>query len=222
MVPWLRTMTLWSTSPAHRRRRPCTIPARPRSAECRPPTCAPGCRRCGRNVARREDLVLQRQERAAGIHQIDARQVVLARDVLGAQVLLHRHGIIRSALDGGVVGNDHAIAPADAADAGDEARRRHLAVVHVVRRQRRQLQERSVGIEQQPDALAHQQLAAPTCRRRDSSLPPRVATASLSRSSSTRRFIAVALRVKSGARGSMVEGRTVINTSRETRGDPSS
>ena len=111
-------------------------------------------------LAVREDLVLQRQERAAGIDQIDARQMVVARDLLRPQVLLHGDGIVGAALDGGVVGDDDAVAAADLADAGDDAAGRDLAVIHAVRRQRRQLQERAAGIEQRGDAVAHQELAA--------------------------------------------------------------
>ena len=107
-----------------------------------------------------EDLVLQRQERAAGIDQIDARQMVLARNSLGAQMLLHRHRIIGAAFDGGVIGDDHAVAAADAADAGDQARRRHVATIHFVSGKRRQLQERRLRIDQQRDPLARRQLAA--------------------------------------------------------------
>ncbi len=58
-----------------------------------------------------EDLVLQRQERAAGVDEVDARQPVLQRDLLRAQVLLDRHRVVGAALDGGVVGDDDA-APA--------------------------------------------------------------------------------------------------------------
>ena len=107
-----------------------------------------------------EDLVLQRQERAAGIDQIDARQMVVARDLLRPQMLLHGDGIIGAALDGGVVGDDHAVAPAHLADAGDDAGRRDVAVIHAVRRERRELQEWTAGIEQRGDAVAHQELAA--------------------------------------------------------------
>ena len=53
-----------------------------------------------------EDLVLHRQERAAGVDEVDARQVVVGRDLLGAQVLLDRHRVVGAALDGRVVG-DH-------------------------------------------------------------------------------------------------------------------
>ena len=111
-------------------------------------------------IAVREDLILQRQERAAGIDQIDARQAIVARDLLRPQVLLHRDGIIGATLDCGVVGDDHAIAPAHLADAGDDAGRCDVAAIHVVRRQRRQLQERAAGIEQRRDAVTHQELAA--------------------------------------------------------------
>ena len=57
-----------------------------------------------------EDVVLQRQERAAGVDQVDARQPVVERDLLRAQVLLDRHRVVGAALDGGVVGDDHALA----------------------------------------------------------------------------------------------------------------
>ena len=54
-----------------------------------------------------EHVVLQRQERAAGVDEVDARQPVVQRDLLRAQVLLDRHRVVRAALDGGVVGDDH-------------------------------------------------------------------------------------------------------------------
>ena len=61
-------------------------------------------------VAVGEHLVLGGQEGAAGVDEVDARQPVLQRDLLGAQVLLDRHRVVRAALDGGVVGDDHALA----------------------------------------------------------------------------------------------------------------
>ena len=70
-----------------------------------------------------EDLVLHRQEGAARVDQVDAGQPVLQRDLLGAQVLLHRHRVVRAALDRGVVGDDDHSRPRDPADAGDHARR---------------------------------------------------------------------------------------------------
>ena len=109
-------------------------------------------------VGKHVDLV--RQVGAAGIDEIDARQVVLARDVLRAQVLLHRQRIVGAALDRRVVADDHAFAAGDAADAGDDAGRRDVVVVHPVRGELRELEERRAGVEQRAHALARQQLAA--------------------------------------------------------------
>ena len=61
-------------------------------------------------VAVGEDLVLARQEGAAGVDEVDARQPVLQGHLLRAQVLLHRHRVVGAALDGGVVGDDDALA----------------------------------------------------------------------------------------------------------------
>ena len=70
---WLRTMML-SSDIAGTGAAACTSPSRSRSAECPATTSGPGCRRCGRNAARRKDLVLQRQEGAAG-STVDAGRV---------------------------------------------------------------------------------------------------------------------------------------------------
>ena len=106
-----------------------------------------------------EDLVLHGQEGAARVDEIDARQPILQRHLLGAQVLLDRQREIGAALDGGIVGYDHALASFDAADAGDDARARCVAVVHLPRRQRREFEEGRAGIEQAVDAFAHEELA---------------------------------------------------------------
>ena len=115
-----------------------------------------------------KDLVLHRQEGAAGIDHVDAGQIVLPRDILRAQMLLHRHRIIGAALDGGVVGDDDAFAARDAPDAGDDAGGMHVAAIEAVGGQRRQFEKRRAGIDQQVDALARQHLAArgmPLARR---------------------------------------------------------
>ena len=56
--------------------------------------------------------------------------------------------------------DDDALATRDAADAGDDPGRRHVAAVHAVGRELRQLEERRAHIEEHADALARQQLAA--------------------------------------------------------------
>ncbi len=116
-------------------------------------------------LAVREHVVLVRQVRAAAVDQVDARQPVLQRDLLRAQVLLHRHRVVGAALHGRVVADDDALDARDAADAGDQAgaRRRVAAVllgVHAERGERRDLEERRVGVEQHLDPFARQQLAA--------------------------------------------------------------
>ena len=68
-------------------------------------------------VAVGEDLGLERQERAAGVDEVDARQLVLLRDLLRAQVLLDREREVRAALHGRVVRDDDALLPLDHADA---------------------------------------------------------------------------------------------------------
>ena len=111
-------------------------------------------------IAVREDFVLQRQEGATGIDQVDARQVVLLGNLLRAQVLLHRHRVVGATLDRGVVGHDHAFDATDPTYAGHHARSGHGVVVHAMRGQRRDFQEGAARVKQGVDAITHQQLAA--------------------------------------------------------------
>ena len=108
----------------------------------------------------REHLVLFRQKRAARIHQVDTGQAVHPGDFLGAQVFLYRHRVIGAALDGGIVGDDHAFTPRHAPDAGNDPRARHGIVIHSPSSQLRQFQERRTGVAQVFDTVARQQLAA--------------------------------------------------------------
>jgi hypothetical protein len=113
----------------------------------------------------REHVVLVGQVGAAGVDQVDARQPVHLRDLLCAQVLLHRQRVVGATLHGGIVADDQAFDARDAADAGDHAGTRRgvaavLFLVDVERRQGPDLEKRRVRIEQPLDALARQQLAA--------------------------------------------------------------
>jgi hypothetical protein len=80
----------------------------------------------------REDLVLQRQERAIRIDEIDARQSIGFSDFLGAKMLFHRHRVVGSALHGSVVGEDHALLARHPADTGDYACGWDIATVHAM------------------------------------------------------------------------------------------
>ena len=88
-----------------------------------------------------EHLVLRGQEGAARVDEVDAGQAVVQRHLLRPQVLLHRHRVVRAALDGRVVGDDDALASRDAADAGDEPAPGASSSYMPVGRQRRELEE---------------------------------------------------------------------------------
>jgi hypothetical protein len=75
-------------------------------------------------------------------------------------VLLHRHRVVRAALDGGVVRDDDALATGHPTDAGDDPGGRGVVVVEAGGGQRREFEERAAGVEQGVDALARQQLVA--------------------------------------------------------------
>ena len=110
-------------------------------------------------LAVREHLVLVRQVGPARIHQVEAGQTVLLGDLLGADVLLDGHRVVGAALDRRVVGDHHALAPLDAADPGDDAGGRNLRAIEPVRRERRQLQERRIPVDQRRHPFARQHLA---------------------------------------------------------------
>ena len=103
-------------------------------------------------------LRLKRQKRAARVDEIDARQLIVERHLLRAQMLFHRQWIVRAALHRRVVRDDHHVAARHARDAGDDAGARRVVFVHAKRRQRRQLQKRRAGIDEAIDALAHRHL----------------------------------------------------------------
>ncbi len=110
-------------------------------------------------VAVGEEIGLQRQEAARAVAEVHDRQPVLDRDVERAHDLLDRQRVPRAALHRSVVGlNDH-FAPADDADAGHLPGARHLAVVGHVGGERRELEERRAGIEQQREPVADEELS---------------------------------------------------------------
>jgi hypothetical protein len=111
-------------------------------------------------VAVREDVRPLRQVRAARIDEIEAGQPVLARDLLGAQMLLHRHREVGAALDGRIVAHDHDLAPRHPTDAGDHAGRVNGVVVHAVRGERADLEKGAAGVDEPAHPLAGQQFSA--------------------------------------------------------------
>ncbi len=107
-----------------------------------------------------EDLILHGQESASGVHEIDAREAILSRDLLGSQMLLYGHRVIGPALDRRIVGDDHAQSSAHRADPGDDPGGRCLIVVHPLGSEWGDLEERGALVEQGFDAIPREQFAA--------------------------------------------------------------
>src|SRR5699024_1036692 len=70
-------------------------------------------------LAVREHFVLERQERAARVHEVDARKPVFRGDGLSPEVLLDRHRVIGAAFDRGIIGDHHALPSLTTAGTGD-------------------------------------------------------------------------------------------------------
>jgi hypothetical protein len=111
-------------------------------------------------IAVGEDLRLEREEGAAGVDQVDARQPVLLGDLLRTEVLLHGQREVGAALHGRVVRDDHALAALDHPDPGDDACGRRLTVVDLPGGEGGELEEGAARIDEQVDALAGRQLPA--------------------------------------------------------------
>jgi hypothetical protein len=77
-----------------------------------------------------------------------------------AQVLLDGHRVVRAAFHRGVVRDHDDLAPVDAGDARYDTGARGGAVVHLLRRERAELQEGAAGVAQAIDALPWEQLSA--------------------------------------------------------------
>jgi hypothetical protein len=77
----------------------------------------------------------------------------------GAQMLLYGHGKISAAFDRRVIGDDHALASRDAADADDQSRRGRLSVIESMRCELADLEKGRNRIDQRADAIAGQQLS---------------------------------------------------------------
>lgn len=103
-----------------------------------------------------EDFILERQIRPARVDEIEAGQMIFFGDLLGTQMFLDRHREIRTAFDGGVVGDDEHFTIRDAPNAGDDARAGCFAFVKVMCRQRREFKEGRARVEQTFDAFAHE------------------------------------------------------------------
>lgn len=89
------------------------------------------------------------------------RKLVLLSDGLGAEVLLNSNGVVGTALDGAVVGDNDASDALDDTDTGDDAAGGDLSLgVQLVTSHGRQLHECRAGVDERGDSVAGQHLLA--------------------------------------------------------------
>ncbi len=84
--------------------------------------------------------------------------MVLEGDLLRTKVLLHGDREVGPSLHRRVVRHDHDVAPGDPADPRDEPRSRRLPLEHPVAGERRELEDRGVGVEEPLDPAANGEL----------------------------------------------------------------
>ena len=109
----------------------------------------------------RKDLVLIGQISAAGIDQVDAGEVVLAGNVLCAQVFFDADRVIGAALHRGVVGNNDTLHTLDAPDAGDDSCTGYsVFVIHGVRCKLGKLKKGRARINQHIHTFSGKQFAS--------------------------------------------------------------
>ena len=106
-----------------------------------------------------KDLVLQRQERATRIDQVNARQVILFCNLLRTKVLLDGQRVIGAAFDGRIIGDNHAVDVVNLADARNDARGRHFIVIKAIRRKLPDFQKRRATVDDRANSIARQQFS---------------------------------------------------------------
>ena len=108
-----------------------------------------------------KDVFLQRKKHAGGVDQINRRDVIFDGDILRANDFLRGHREKRAGFHGGVVGDDHERAAADAREPGYRSGRRRAAplFVHFVGGENAQLEKLRAGIDQLRDAFARREPA---------------------------------------------------------------
>ena len=159
-------------------------------------------------VAVGEDFVLHGQERAAGVDEVDARQVVVQGDFLGAEVFFDGHRIVAAAFDGGVVGDDDGFASGDASDAGDDPCGGcvvPVGAVHAVGGERGEVEEGRARVEEGVAPFAGEEFAAGFVAFAGVRGPAAGALARRRRSSAARARLVSALAWKAGLVGSIAE-----------------
>ena len=110
----------------------------------------------------RKNLVLHGKKHARGIDEIHDGQGVFEGDLLCPEVFLHGDRKPGACLDGGIVGNDDAIAPVDFPDAENGSRRRCPAVflVHAIGGEKSDFEEVAALVDERRNSFARRELPA--------------------------------------------------------------
>ena len=111
-------------------------------------------------IAVGKHLILAWQMGAAAIDKINARQIVLLRDFLGAKMFFDGQRIIGAALDGGVIGDNDAFLTTYASYARDQPRRGNNVGINLIGGELRKLQKGRAGIDQLRHPIARQKFSA--------------------------------------------------------------
>ena len=128
----------------------------------------PGCRHAGlvgkAAAPFDKNLGLVHQVGPTAFHQVDDWQLVLQRNLLGAQGFFQAHGRHRAAFDRTVIGRYQAAPTGHHANANNRSATHYrgfaVVVVHLQARQAAQLQKGRAAVQQTGHALARQQLIA--------------------------------------------------------------
>lgn len=107
-----------------------------------------------------EDISLEVEEGAAGVDEVDTGEMVILGDILGAEMFFNRFGVVGTAFDSGVVGDDHDFDAGDAADAGDDTGAGGVVIVEIPSGEGGEFEEGAIGVEDGVDAVADEEFAA--------------------------------------------------------------
>ncbi len=131
------------------------------------------------------------------------------RDGLGAEVLLHRDGVVGAALHRGVIGEDHGRTAFDAADAGNDAAAGCFTSIKPVAGELADLEKGEPGSSRRSIRSRGSSLPRARCLWRAVAPPPSAATATFSRKSATSARMALTFSRNSGEDVLMAERMSV-------------
>ncbi|CAI8206587.1 MAG: Uncharacterised protein [SAR116 cluster bacterium] len=111
-------------------------------------------------IAVRKHLVLTRQVGTATIHEIQAGKMILQRDLLRPQMLFHRQRIVATALNRGIIADDHTITSADLANAGNDPGSGYRILIEAMRGKQPDFKKVRTRIQHPGHTVTRQQFAA--------------------------------------------------------------